>query len=285
MQLYNTMTKKMEVFEPLSGKKVNLYVCGLTPYDHTHLGHARTYVAFDMLKRYFTQGGYDVFHIQNVTDVDDKILKRAAERKISPRELAESFNSEAMELFKKLNILEANAYPKVTEHIPEIIALVQKLLDSGYAYETETGIYFEVRKFPDYGKLSGQKLGEIISGSRKEVDETKRNPEDFALWKKTKDEALEFESPWGTGRPGWHIECSAMAGKYAKTLDIHGAARDLIFPHHENEIAQSEAANGQKFVNYWLHTGFLTVNGEKMSKSLGNFVTLADVLSQHSPNA
>ncbi|MFA5077157.1 MAG: cysteine--tRNA ligase [Candidatus Micrarchaeia archaeon] len=285
MQLYNSLTKKMEKFEPLNGMRVNLYVCGLTPYDHTHMGHARTYAAFDMLRRYLALKGYEVFHIQNVTDVDDKILKRAKESKQDPRKLAGEFSAEASELFKKLNILEASAYPKVTGHIPEIIALVKKLVESGHAYETETGVYFEVKKFPEYGKLSGQKLDEILAGSRKAVDETKKNPEDFALWKKTSGDAIEFDSPWGRGRPGWHIECSAMAGVYAKTLDIHGGARDLIFPHHENEIAQSEAAGAKPFVRFWLHTGFLTVSGEKMSKSLGNFVTLKDVLAQHSPNA
>ncbi|VVC04944.1 Cysteine--tRNA ligase [Candidatus Burarchaeum australiense] len=285
MQFYNSLTRKNEDFAPLHKDKVTMYVCGLTPYDHAHLGHARTYAAFDMLKRFFIQNGYNVFHIQNVTDVDDKILRRAKESGEKPLAMAEKFHSEARELFRKLHILDADVYPKVTEHIPEIISLVQKLAKEGYAYETETGVYFEVGKFKGYGKLSGQKMDEILAGSRKEVDETKRSPEDFALWKKTSGEAIEFESPWGCGRPGWHIECSAMAGKYAPALDIHGGARDLIFPHHENEIAQSEAASGKQFVKYWLHTGFLTVNGEKMSKSLGNFVTLRDVLTEHSPNA
>ncbi|VVC02398.1 Cysteine--tRNA ligase [uncultured archaeon] len=285
MHFYNSLTRRSEEFKPLEDKKVSLYVCGLTPYDHAHLGHARTYVAFDMLKRFLLSSGYSVFHIQNVTDVDDKILRRAKESNTPPRELTERFHSEAMGLFSQLRILPADVYPKVTEHIPEIIALIQKIMENGYAYETETGVYFEVKKFQGYGKLSGQKMDEILAGSRKEVDETKHSPEDFALWKKTNGEALEFQSPWGPGRPGWHIECSAMAGKYAKTLDIHGGARDLVFPHHENEIAQSEAAGMVPFVRHWLHTGFLTVKGEKMSKSLGNFVTLREVLSLHSPNA
>ncbi len=285
MQFYNSLSKKNELFKPLEKGKVTMYVCGLTPYDHAHLGHARTYVAFDMLKRFLLFKGYSVFHIQNITDVDDKILKRAKESGEKPGELTEKFHSEARELFRKLHILDADAYPKVTEHIPEIISMIETLMKKGYAYETETGVYFEVAKFKNYGKLSGQKMDEILAGSRKEVDESKRSPEDFALWKKTKGEQLEFQSPWGKGRPGWHIECSAMNAKYSKTIDIHGGARDLIFPHHENEIAQSEAANGEKFVNYWLHTGFLTVKGEKMSKSLGNFVTLKDVLVEHSPNA
>lgn len=285
MQFYNSLAREKEKFEPIHKGKITMYVCGLTPYDHAHLGHARTYVAFDMLKRFLLFKGYEIFHIQNITDVDDKIIRRAKESGEKPAVLTEKFHSEALELLAKLHVLPADVYPKVTEHMPEIIALIKKLIENGYAYETETGIYFEVRKFNGYGKLSGQKLDEIISGSRKEVDETKKSPEDFALWKKTSGEILEFESPWGAGRPGWHIECSAMSLKYAKTLDIHGGARDLIFPHHENEIAQSEAASGKKFVNYWLHTGFLTVNGEKMSKSLGNFVTLKDVLTEHSPNA
>lgn len=285
MQFYNSLSRKGEQFAPAPGGKVTMYVCGLTPYDHAHIGHARTYAAFDMLKRYLLLKGYKVFHIQNVTDVDDKILKRAAESGEKPADLSSRFHGEALELMGKLNILPADAYPAVTQHIPEIIALVRMLVEKGYAYETGTGVYFQVSKFKDYGKLSGQKLDEIMEGSRKDVDETKKSPEDFALWKKSKGEALEFDSPWGRGRPGWHIECSAMAGKYAETLDIHGGARDLIFPHHENEIAQSEAATGKQFVKLWLHTGFLTVDGEKMSKSLGNFVTLKDVLTEHSPNA
>lgn len=285
MKFYNSLTKKIEEFKPLNNDKVNIYVCGLTPYDHVHVGHARTYVAFDMLKRFLILKGYKIFHIQNITDVDDKIIARAKETNQKPEELTKKFHSEAIELFKKLRILDADVYPKVTQHIPEIIEMIKILISRGFAYETETGVYFEVNKFQNYGMLSGQKMGEIRTGTRKELDETKKNPEDFALWKKTKDEIIEFNSPWGKGRPGWHIECSAMSGKYAKTLDIHGGAKDLIFPHHENEIAQSETANGVQFVKYWLHTGFLTVSGEKMSKSLGNFVTLKDVLSMHSPNA
>ncbi|MBU0586037.1 cysteine--tRNA ligase [Candidatus Micrarchaeota archaeon] len=285
MQFYNSLSKQKDVFEPLTKEKVLMYVCGLTPYDHAHIGHARTYVAFDMLKRYLLSKGYSIFHIQNITDVDDKIIRRAKESKKNPKELTERYQGEATELLRLLHVIDADVYPKVTESIPDIIDMIETIMKNGYAYETETGVYFEVRKFKEYGKLSGQKLDEIIAGSRKEVDETKKHPEDFALWKKTKGEILEFDSPWGKGRPGWHIECSAMSRKYAKTLDIHGGARDLIFPHHENEIAQSEAAGADPFVKYWLHTGFLTVNGEKMSKSLGNFVTLKDVLAEHSPNA
>ncbi len=286
MRLYNSLTKKNESFLPIDKNKVTMYVCGLTPYDSAHIGHARAYVAFDLLKRYLAYKGFNVFHIQNITDVEDKIIKRCKEAGADPKKLTTQMHDEALELFDQLAILRANVYPKVTEHIPEIVALIAKLISKGHAYETTTGIYFDVSKFMDYGNLSGQNLEEIKSGSRKEVDETKQNPTDFALWKKTKGEILEFDSPWGTGRPGWHIECSALALKYAgATLDIHGGARDLIFPHHENEIAQSEAANGKRFCKHWVHVGFLTVEGEKMSKSLGNFITLKQALSRFSPNA
>jgi len=286
MLVFNTLTKKKEKFEPAEGKRVNLYVCGLTPYDHSHVGHARTYVAFDTVKRHLLQKGFDVFHIQNITDVEDKIFNRSRESGISPHDLAERFQGEAVELFDLLNVIRANVYPKVSEHIPEIIEMIRAIQKNGLAYETETGVYFSVGKFTHYGKLSGQKMDEIERGSRIAPEDTKEDPADFALWKKGED-VLTFQSPWGIGRPGWHIECSAMGMKYTggKTLDIHGGARDLIFPHHENEIAQAEGATGAKFVRFWMHTGFLTVNGEKMSKSLGNFITLKDLLSKHSPNS
>jgi cysteinyl-tRNA synthetase len=286
MQIFNSLTRKNESFAPADGRKVLMYVCGLTPYDSAHIGHARTYVAFDMVKRFLVKLGYSVYHIQNITDVEDKIIKRCRETGADPAKLTAEIHGEALEMFDTLNILRADVYPKVTEHIPEIIGIVGRLQERGYAYETATGVYYDVSKFHDYGKLSGQDLEEIKSGSRKEIDETKDDPADFALWKKTSGEIIEFDSPWGRGRPGWHIECSAMSLKYAGgTLDIHGGARDLIFPHHENEIAQSEAATGQKFCRCWMHTGFLTVEGEKMSKSLGNFITLKQSLSRFSPNA
>ncbi len=286
MKVYNSLTKKVEEFEPVEGRRVVMYMCGLTPYDSAHIGHARTYVAFDCIKRYLKKKGYDVFHIQNITDVDDKIIKRCRETAADPRELPKRFHDEALELFGKLNIIPADVYPAVTEHIPDIIGLIKKIMDRGFAYETKTGVYFDVSKFVGYGKLSGQDLEQIEAGARKTVDETKEDPADFAIWKKTDGEIIEFDSPWGKGRPGWHIECSAMALKYGKgTLDIHGGARDLIFPHHENEIAQSEAATGQPFCRYWVHTGFLTVEHEKMSKSLGNFITLKDALSRFPPNS
>jgi cysteinyl-tRNA synthetase len=286
MQVYNTLTKKMEELKPRNDKKIVMYVCGLTPYDNAHIGHARTYIAFDVIKRYLKAKGYNVFHIQNITDVDDKIINRCRETGADPKKLTERLHNEALELFDRLAILRADVYPRVSEHINEIILLIQTLIEKGYAYETPTGVYFDVAKFSGYGKLSGQRLDEIRAGARVEIDETKANPIDFALWKKTTGEILEWISPWGAGRPGWHIECSAMAMKFGgETIDIHGGARDLIFPHHENEIAQSEAATGKQFCRYWLHTGFLTVNGEKMSKSLGNFITISNALSKFAPNA
>ena len=281
MFVHNTIARGKEEFKPLRGNKVYFYVCGLTPYDHAHVGHARSYVVYDVMKRYLTHKGFEVFHIQNITDVEDKILKRSKETGTPPQELTEKFNSEAMELFRKLNILDADAYPKVTEHIPEIIEMIKKIMENGYAYETPTGVYFDVSKFEGYGKLSGQKLDEIERGARIAPDETKEDAADFALWKKGEG-LITFDSPWGRGRPGWHMECSAMSTKYTngETVDVHGGGRDLIFPHHENERAQAEAALGKQFVRYWLHTGFLTVKGEKMSKSLGNFITLEDLLSE-----
>jgi len=287
MKVYDTLAKDFVEFQPLEDKKVIIYTCGLTPYDQAHIGHARTYVAFDVIKRYLMHSGYSVFHIQNITDVDDKIINRCKETGADPKQLTEKNHSEALEMFDRLNILRADVYPKVTENIPTIIETIKKIIANGYAYETATGVYFDVSKFRDYGKLSGQKLEEIIAGARKEVDETKEDAADFALWKKTNGEIIEFDSPWGRGRPGWHIECTAMSLKYARreTIDIHGGARDLIFPHHENEIAQSEAVTGKRFSKYWLHTGFLTVNGEKMSKSLGNFITIKDALERFHPMA
>ncbi|HNT60406.1 MAG TPA: cysteine--tRNA ligase [Candidatus Bilamarchaeaceae archaeon] len=286
MLIFNTPTRKKEDFRFPEGSRLNIYVCGLTPYDHAHVGHARTYVAFDTIKRHLVRKGADVFHIQNITDVEDKVFNRSRETGIPPVELAERFQGEALGLFDSLNILRANVYPKVSEHVPEIISMIRAIMQNGLAYETETGVYFSVRKFRAYGKLSGQKMDEIKRGARIEPDETKEDPADFALWKKGGD-VLTFDSPWGVGRPGWHIECSAMADKYTggKPLDIHGGARDLIFPHHENEIAQAEGATGHPFTRFWMHTGFLTVDGEKMSKSLGNFITLKDLLSRHSPNS
>jgi cysteinyl-tRNA synthetase len=286
LNVYNSFGKKTEPFRPVEKGKVRMYVCGITPYDHCHLGHARTYVAFDVIRRYLRYGGYDIFFVQNVTDVDDKIIDRAKETGENPLALSRRFDEEGRKDMKALGIMDADAYPRASEHIPQIAGMIEALLERGYAYRTETGVYFEVGKFKGYGKLSGQSPEQMAAGTRIEVDETKRNPADFALWKNAKEGEISFPSPWGAGRPGWHIECSAMSLHYIKgTIDIHGGARDLIFPHHENEIAQSEGATGKKFVRYWLHTGFLTVNGEKMAKSLGNFMTVKDMLREESAGA
>jgi cysteinyl-tRNA synthetase len=240
----------------------------------------------DVLKRLLMKKGTPVYHIQNITDVEDKIIKRCKDTGADPKKLTETNHAEALELLGKLAVLPADIYPKVTEHIPDIIRLIQLLVEKGAAYQTKSGVYFSVSSFKDYGALSGQDIEQIKSGARVEIEETKRDPADFALWKRTDGEIIEFDSPFGRGRPGWHIECSAMARRYAgRTLDIHGGGRDLIFPHHENEIAQSEAASGERFCRFWLHPGFLTVNGEKMSKSLGNFVTLSQALARFSPNS
>lgn len=293
LYLYNTWTNKKEEFIPIREGKVYMYVCGLTPYDHAHIGHARTMVAFDTLKRVLMFLGYDVLHIQNITDVDDKILKRAVETGKDPLVLAEHFHERALKGFDALNILRADVYPKVSDHIPEIIETTERIIANGFAYVVDSGVYFDVMKYQEefgtYGHLSGQRLEEIAEKHRIEPAPDKKNPLDFALWKRTKpsEEPIGWESPWGYGRPGWHIECSVMSFAYTnkETLDIHGGAKDLIFPHHENEIAQSQAAYKKQFVKYWLHSGFLTINGEKMSKSLGNFVTLEDALKKYHPMA
>ncbi|MEM4366576.1 MAG: cysteine--tRNA ligase [Candidatus Anstonellales archaeon] len=281
LALYDTFDRKAK---PLSKDKVSMYVCGLTPYADTHVGHLRTYLVFDMLKRLLYSLGIEVFHIQNITDVDDKLIKRSKELNKPVLEIASYYQREADKLFSLFNILPADIYPKVSEHIPEIVELVQILIDKGYAYEVKSGVYFSTSKFKDYGKLSGQVGGVKESVERVQHEDDKHDKSDFALWKKDT-EGISFDSPFGRGRPGWHIECSAMALKYAGALDIHGGATDLIFPHHENEIAQSEAATGRRFVGTWVHCGLLTVNGEKMSKSLGNFITVRDALKRHHPMA
>ncbi|VVC01494.1 Cysteine--tRNA ligase [uncultured archaeon] len=284
MEIYNTLTGKKEGFAPLRGKDVNMYVCGITPYDRSHLGHARTLVSFDVIRRYLLFHGYSVKFVQNVTDIDDKIIRRAKERGMAPLELSEKFALLSEKEFEALGMMKPDLAPKVSQHIPTIIALIGRIEKNGYAYTTESGVYFDVLKFKGYGKLSGQSPETIKAGARIEVDEKKRNPQDFALWKFGEEPGVTFPSPWGNGRPGWHIECSAMAtALLGETLDIHGGARDLIFPHHENEVAQSEAATGKPFVRHWVHTGFLTVNGEKMAKSLGNFITIEDGLKKFSP--
>ncbi len=283
LRIFNTLLREKEELAP-NGKKLRMYVCGITPYDKSHLGHARTFISFDIIRRYLLFRGFSVTYVQNITDIDDKIIKRAAERKMPPLELSRKYTGLYEKEAAQLGIMKPDSEPKVSGSIPEIVALISRIEKNGYAYATSSGVYFDVAKFKGYGKLSGQNMAEIKAGARVEVDEEKRNPADFALWKFGNEEGVTFESPWGNGRPGWHIECSAMSISHlGDTLDIHGGARDLIFPHHENEIAQSEAATGKPFVKLWMHTGFLTVNDEKMAKSLGNFVTIEDALVKFSP--
>ena len=285
MKLYNTLTRKKEEFKPLHGKEVGIYTCGPTVYDLSHVGHARTYISFDILVRYLKFLGYKVNYVVNVTDVDDKIINRAKKEKIDAKKFTDEMTKQFFTDFTNLGIQKPNLMPKVTENMPLIIKFIEKLVEKGFAYESDGDIYFAVRKFKDYGKLSGNNIEELESGARVEPGEKKNDPLDFALWKKAKEgETIAFKSPWGEGRPGWHIECSALSGKYVgDTLDIHGGGNDLVFPHHEDEIAQSEAANGKKFANFWIHTGLVTVNDKKMSKSLGNFITIRDILKKYEP--
>ena len=286
MKLYNTMTNKIEEFKTIEENKVKMYVCGPTVYNYIHLGNARPIVVFDTLARYFKYKGMEVNYVQNFTDVDDKIINRSIEEGISASEVSEKYIKCFFEDINRLNILESVKRPKVTENMAEIIEIIQKLIDNGFAYEKDGDVYFEVKKYKDYGKLSNQKIEELELGARIDVSEIKKNPMDFALWKKKKKEGEPFwESPWGQGRPGWHIECSAMAKKYlGDTFDIHGGGQDLVFPHHENEIAQSKCAYHGNFANYWLHNGFIQINGDKMSKSLGNFFLLREILEKFSGN-
>ncbi len=283
--VYNTLTQKKEEFKPRSPGKVKMYVCGTTPYDHCHLGHARCYVVFDVIRKYLEYKGYEVIYVQNFTDVDDKIINRAKQLGSKAEDVAEKYISEYFEVMRKINIKEANFYPRTTDHIQEMIKLIEKLIDQDYAYVIDGDVYFEITKFDGYGKLSHRSQEEMRAGARVEVDKRKKNPLDFALWKSAKPGEPCWESPWGKGRPGWHIECSAMSMRQlGASFDIHGGGQDLIFPHHENEIAQSEAATGKPFADYWLHNGFVTVNQEKMSKSLGNFFTLQEIYEKYSPD-
>lgn len=281
IRVYNTLHNKKEEFVPVEEGKVKMYVCGPTTYNYIHLGNARPIVAFDVVRRYFGYRGYDVTYIQNFTDVDDKIIKRANEEGMDPKDLADKYIEAYFEDSGRLGVQKATVHPRVTDHMDDIIAMVQKIIDNGYGYEVNGDVYFEVRKFKPYGKLSGRSIDEMQSGARIAVGEQKKDPLDFALWKAAKPGEPYWESPWGKGRPGWHIECSAMSKKYlGDTFDIHGGGADLIFPHHENEIAQSEGCNGCESVHYWLHNGFITINSEKMSKSLGNFFLLRDILDK-----
>ena len=281
INLYNTMSNGKVPFTPREDGKVSMYVCGPTTYNYIHLGNARPIVVFDTVRRYFIYKGNQVTYVQNFTDVDDKIINRSKEEGITAAAVAEKYIAAYFEDVAALNVLKADVHPKVTEHIPEIIELVQQLVDNGVAYEVNGDVYFSVKDFPEYGKLSGRDLDEMLAGARVMIGDQKRNPMDFALWKAAKPGEPAWDSPWGKGRPGWHIECSAMSHKYlGDGFDIHGGGADLIFPHHENEIAQSEAANKCEFVRYWMHNGFITVNNEKMSKSLGNFFLLRDILAK-----
>ncbi len=280
IRLYNTRNNRKEEFIPYQPGKVGIYCCGPTTYNYIHLGNARPLVVFDTIRRYFIWRGYDVTYVQNFTDVDDKIINRAAEEHSTALEIAEKYIAAYFEDTAALNILPADVHPRVTAHMQEIISLVQKIIDNGHAYQAEGDVYFDVRSLPSYGELSGRDIDEMRSGARVAPGDIKRDPLDFALWKAAKPGEPYWESPWGHGRPGWHIECSAMSCKYlGADFDIHGGGADLIFPHHENEIAQSKAAGGN-FAKYWLHNGFITVNEEKMSKSLGNFFLLRDILAK-----
>lgn len=283
LRIFNTLTKQEEEFKPIEDKKVKMYVCGVTVYDDIHMGHARSIIVFDMITRYLRYRGYDVTHMTNFTDVDDKIINRAAEMGMEPLALSRMYIEKYFQDVDALGVKRANAYPKASENIPQIIAMTQKIMDHGFAYKSEDGsVYFSVDKVKDYGRLTGQKLEDMQAGARVEVNELKRNPYDFALWKAAKPGEIYWDSPWGKGRPGWHIECSAMCTEYlGETIDIHGGGNDLMFPHHENEILQSEAANGRPLANYWVHNGMLQVQDAKMSKSLKNFFSVRDVLAKH----
>ena len=284
MKVYNTLTNQKEEFIPIEEGKVKIYVCGPTVYNFFHIGNARPFVVFDTLRRYLKYRGYEVKFVQNFTDVDDKIINRAREEGITAPEVSEKYIKEYFEDAGALNVIKADVHPKVSEHIPEIIEFVQTLIDKGYAYEADGDVYYSTRKFADYGKLSGQNIDDLESGARIAIGEVKKDPLDFALWKARKQEdEIAWESPWGMGRPGWHIECSTMARKHlGETIDIHGGGQDLQFPHHENEIAQSEACNGVPFAHYWMHNGYITIDGKKMSKSLNNFFTVRDIRKQYS---
>lgn len=283
LKLFNTYSLKEEEFVPINGNHVNMYVCGPTVYDNPHLGHARCYITWDVLYRYLKFLGYDVKYCRNVTDVDDKILNKSVKENCTPDEIAKKYYDIFSESMKKLNNLKPDVEPFATKTLGDMIKMVKTLIEKGYAYEANGDVYFRVKKFPKYGYLSKQPIDDLESGARVEASDIKEDPLDFALWKK--DEKFGYKSPWGIGRPGWHIECSAMSKRHlADEIDIHAGGADLIFPHHENEIAQSECANGCRFVKYWLHNGFVTINKEKMSKSLGNFITIDGLLEKYDAN-
>ncbi|MCM1272438.1 MAG: cysteine--tRNA ligase [Clostridium sp.] len=281
MKIFNTLTRKKDEFKPINEGKVGIYVCGPTVYDYIHIGNARPMIVFDTLRRYFEYKGYEVNYVSNFTDVDDKIIKKAIEEGIDAREVSEKFIGECKKDMAALNVREASVHPKATEEIDDMIAMVETLIEKEYAYEVNGTVYFRTRKFSDYGKLSKKNLDDLRSGNRELLvsgEDEKEDPLDFVLWKPKKEGEPSWKSPWGDGRPGWHLECSVMSKKYiGDVIDIHAGGEDLIFPHHENEIAQSEAANGTEFARYWMHNGFLKINNEKMSKSLGNFFTVREI--------
>ncbi|MDD6647555.1 MAG: cysteine--tRNA ligase [Firmicutes bacterium] len=283
MKIYNTLTRKKEEFVPIEEGTAKIYVCGPTVYNYFHIGNARPFVVFDTLRKYLQYRGYKVKFVQNFTDVDDKIINRAREEHLTAKEVSEKYIEEYYKDAAALNVTKADVHPRVSEHIPEIIEFVQTLIDKGYAYEVNGDVYFSTRKFNGYGKLSRQNIEDLESGARIAVGEIKEDPLDFALWKAQKEEdEIAWDCPWGKGRPGWHIECSAMSKKHlGDTIDIHAGGQDLQFPHHENEIAQSECCNGVPFANYWMHNGYITIDNEKMSKSKGNFFTVRDILKEY----
>lgn len=286
IQVYNTLTRKKEVFKPVTPGEVKIYVCGVTPYNHPHIGNARPAVTWDVIRRYLEYIGYKVTLVQNFTDVDDKIINKANAEGTDWKTISDRYIDAYFKVIDALHVRRANVYPRVSEHMQDIIDMVKTLIDKGHAYVLDGDVYYDISTFKDYCELSGRNVDDMLAGARVEVNQGKRNPGDFALWKAAKPGEPSWDSPWGKGRPGWHIECSAMSIHYlGKTFDFHGGGSDLIFPHHENEIAQSEGCTCQKFVNYWLHNGFITINQEKMSKSLNNFFLVKDVLEKYSADA
>ena len=282
MQIYNSMTRKKETFKPIHEGKVGVYACGPTVYNFFHIGNARPFIVFDVLRRYLEYRGYEVTFVQNFTDIDDKMIRRANEEGVTVKDVADKYIAEYFVDAKALGIRPATVHPRATEHIPQIIALIQRLVDKGLAYAVNGDVYYRVKAFPSYGCLCGQNLEDLENGARVNVGEQKEDPLDFALWKAQKPGEPAWESPWGMGRPGWHIECSAMSTTYlGETFDIHGGGKDLLFPHHENEIAQTSGATGKPYVNYWMHNGFINIDNEKMSKSKGNFFTVRDIAKEY----
>ena len=286
LRLRNTLSGELEEFTP-AGETVTMYVCGVTPYDVSHVGHAMSYITFDVLRRYLEFSGYTVRHVQNFTDIDDRIITRAERLGVTIHQLTEEMIDRYMQDMRALNVLPAHVYPLATQEVPQMIEMIEGLIDKGYAYESEGDVYYRVQKKEGYGKLSRRTLDSMMAGARVEIDERKENPMDFALWKSAKPGEPSWQSPWGPGRPGWHIECSAMSLRYlGEQIDIHGGGEDLIFPHHENEIAQTEAYTEKApFVRYWVHNAWVKAGEEKMSKSLGNFVTISEALEQSPPDA